>query len=464
LSREVTNLLYLITIVAFILALRFLSNPATARRGNQIGAVGMLVAIVVTFLQDSVMSYWEIAAGMVVGGAFGWVAARKVRMTAMPQMVALFNGVGGGAAALIALAEFHNRTPEPGALKTDISIAIMLSAIIGSISFAGSMIAFAKLQELIRGRPIVYPGQQVVNGLLFAGVVAAGIAISAGAERQWLIWALIGGALIFGVLFVLPIGGADMPVVISLLNAFTGLAAAATGFELENNVLIVSGMLVGASGTLLTVLMGRAMNRSIANVLFGAFGQLAPSTASAAAGDADAQVRSASAEDVAVMLAYADKVVFVPGYGMAVAQAQHDVHSLGNLLESRGVEVSYAIHPVAGRMPGHMNVLLAEANVPYPQLKEMDEANSEFPRTSVALVIGANDVVNPDARNNPGSPIYGMPILNVDQAQQVVVLKRSMSPGFAGIDNPLFLNPKTVMLFGDAKDSIDRLTASVKAL
>jgi NAD(P) transhydrogenase subunit beta len=281
LSREVTNLLYLITIVAFILALRFLSNPATARRGNQIGAVGMLVAIVVTFLQDSVMSYWEIAAGMVVGGAFGWVAARKVRMTAMPQMVALFNGVGGGAAALIALAEFHNRTPEPGTLKTDISIAIMLSAIIGSISFAGSMIAFAKLQELIRGRPIVYPGQQVVNGLLFAGVLAAGVAISAGAERQWLIWALIGGALVFGVLFVLPIGGADMPVVISLLNAFTGLAAAATGFELENNVLIVSGMLVGASGTLLTVLMGRAMNRSIANVLFGAFGQLAPSTAGA---------------------------------------------------------------------------------------------------------------------------------------------------------------------------------------
>jgi H+-translocating NAD(P) transhydrogenase subunit beta len=464
LSREVTNLLYLITIVAFILALRFLSNPATARRGNQIGAVGMLVAIVVTFLQDSVMSYWEIAAGMVVGGAFGWVAARKVRMTAMPQMVALFNGVGGGAAALIALAEFHNRAPDPGTLKTDISIAIMLSAVIGSISFAGSMVAFAKLQELIGGRPIVYPGQQIVNGLLFAGVLAAGVAISAGVERQWLIWALIGGALVFGVLFVLPIGGADMPVVISLLNAFTGLAAAATGFELENNVLIVSGMLVGASGTLLTVLMGRAMNRSIANVLFGAFGQLAPSTAGATGSDADGQVRSATAEDVAVMLAYADKVVFVPGYGMAVAQAQHDVHSLGNLLESRGVEVSYAIHPVAGRMPGHMNVLLAEANVPYPQLKEMDEANSEFPRTSVALVIGANDVVNPDARNNPGSPIYGMPILNVDQGQQVVVLKRSMNPGFAGIDNPLFLNPKTVMLFGDAKESIERLIGSVKAL
>ena len=463
-SRDVTNLLYLITIVTFILALRFLSNAATARRGNQIGAVGMLIAIVVTFAQDEIASYWEIGVGMFVGGAFGAVAARKVRMTAMPQMVALFNGVGGGAAALISLAEFPNRTPDPGTLKTDISIAIMLSAIIGSISFAGSMVAFAKLQELIRGRPIVYPGQQVVNGLLFAAVLASGIAIAAGVEREWLIWALIGGASLFGVFFVLPIGGADMPVVISLLNAFTGLAAAATGFELENNVLIVSGMLVGASGTLLTIKMGRAMNRSVANVLFGAFGQIVPSVAGAAATDTDGQVRSASADDVAVMLAYASRVVFVPGYGMAVAQAQHDVRTLADLLESRGVQVSYAIHPVAGRMPGHMNVLLAEANVPYPQLKEMDEANPEFPRTDVALIIGANDVVNPDARNNTGSPIYGMPILNVDQAQQVVVLKRSMNPGFAGIDNPLFLNPKTVMLFGDAKDSIERLMASVKQL
>ncbi len=463
-SREVTNLLYLITIVTFILALRFLSNPATARRGNQIGAAGMLVAIIVTFAQNEVVSYWEIVVGMVIGGTFGAVAARKVRMTAIPQMVALFNGVGGGAAALISLAEFHNHAPDPGTLQWDISTAIMLSAIIGSISFAGSLVAFAKLQELVRGRPIVYPLQQATNALVFAGVLAAGIAIAAGAEQQWLIWALIGGSTVFGVLFILPIGGADMPVVISLLNAFTGLAAAATGFELENNVLIVSGMLVGASGTLLTILMGRAMNRSIANVLFGAFGQLAPAAATAAAGATDGQVRSASAEDVAMMLVYAHKVVFVPGYGMAVAQAQHDVHALANVLEARGVEVSYAIHPVAGRMPGHMNVLLAEANVPYPQLKEMDEANAEFPRTDVALVIGANDVVNPDARNNTGSPIYGMPILNVDESQQVVVLKRSMSPGFAGIENPLFMNPKTVMLFGDAKESVDKLTASVKAV
>ena len=463
-SREVTNLLYLITIVTFILALRFLSNPATARRGNQIGAAGMLLAIIVTFAQNEVVSYWEIAVGMAVGGTFGAVAARKVHMTAMPQMVALFNGVGGGAAALISRAEFHLHAPDPGTLQWDISTAIMLSAIIGSISFSGSLVAFAKLQELIRGRPIVYPLQQPTNALVFAGVLAAGIAIAAGAEQQWLIWALIGGSALFGVLFVLPIGGADMPVVISLLNAFTGLAAAATGFELENNVLIVSGMLVGASGTFLTIMMGRAMNRSIANVLFGAFGQLAPATAAAGAGATDGQVRSASAEDVAVMLAYAHKVVFVPGYGMAVAQAQHDVRALADVLEARGVEVSYAIHPVAGRMPGHMNVLLAEANVPYPQLKEMDEANAEFPRTDVALVIGANDVVNPDARNNTGSPIYGMPILNVDESQQVVVLKRSMSPGFAGIDNPLFVNPKTVMLFGDAKESVDKLTASVKAV
>jgi NAD(P) transhydrogenase subunit beta len=462
-SREATNLLYLVTIVTFVLALRFLSNPATARRGNQIGAVGMLIAIVVTFAQDAIMSYWEIGAGMAVGGTFGAVAARKVRMTAMPQMVALFNGVGGGAAALISLAEFHNLAPDPGTLQTDISTSIMLSAIIGSISFAGSMIAFAKLQELIGGRPIVYPLQQATNALLFAAVLAAGIAIAAGAEQQWLIWAVVLGSLLFGVLFVLPIGGADMPVVISLLNAFTGLAAAATGFELENNVLIVSGMLVGASGTMLTILMGRAMNRSITNVLFGAFGQLAPSAA-AAGGSTDGQVRSASAEDVAVMLAYAHKVVVVPGYGMAVAQAQHDVRALADLLESRGVEVSYAIHPVAGRMPGHMNVLLAEANVPYPQLKEMDDANNEFPRTDVALVIGANDVVNPDARNNHGSPIYGMPILNVDQSQQVVVLKRSMNPGFAGVENPLFLNPKTVMLFGDAKESVEKLASSVKAV
>jgi len=381
----------------------------------------------------------------------------------MPQMVALFNGVGGGAAALIALAELHRILPEPGRPKIDIALAIALSGLIGAISFSGSLIAFAKLQELIRGRPITYPGQKIVNLALLGVCVALSVVLVAGVQDEWLLWLVIGGAALFGVLFVLPIGGADMPVVISLLNAFTGLAVAVGGFELENNVLIVAGMLVGASGTLLTVMMGRAMNRSIGNVLFGAFGQVTAGAAAAAESDGGS-VRSAGAEDVAVMLAYAHKVVFVPGYGLAVAQAQHDVRQLADLLEEKGVEVSYAIHPVAGRMPGHMNVLLAEANVPYPQLKEMDEANPEFGRTDVALVVGANDVVNPDARSNESSPIYGMPILNVDQAQTVVVLKRSMNPGFAGIENPLFYNPKTVMLFGDAKESIDRLIEDVKSL
>src|SRR3989440_1513697 len=335
-GRVATDLAYLATIVAFILALKFLSKPATARRGNLIGAVGMLIAVAVTFAQKQIDSIWEILVGMAIGGVFGAVAARKVKMTAMPQMVALFNGVGGGAAALIALAEFHREAPGSGDLQRDISISLVVSALIGSISFAGSMVAFAKLQELIQGRPITYPGQKVVNALLFASLIAAGIAIVAGYEHQWVLGALGLGAGLFGILFVLPIGGADMPVVISLLNAFTGLAAAATGFELENNVLIVSGMLVGASGTLLTILMGRAMNRSIANVLFGAFGQVGPSAAAAAADTDGGAVRSATADDVAVMLAYAHKVVFVPGYGMAVAQAQHEVRQLADLLEARG--------------------------------------------------------------------------------------------------------------------------------
>jgi NAD(P) transhydrogenase subunit beta len=462
-STNVANLLYLITIVTFILALRYLSNPATARRGNQIGAAGMLLAIVVTWIKIGTTSWWALAVGMAIGGGFGAFAARTVKMTAMPQMVALFNGVGGGAAALIALAELHRLLPEPGTPTVDILLAIALSGLIGAISFSGSMIAFLKLQEVIQGRPITYPGQKIVNLGVLAACLAGAAAITAGVQDEWLLWAVIGGGALFGVMFVLPIGGADMPVVISLLNAFTGLAVAVGGFELENNVLIVSGMLVGASGTLLTMMMSRAMNRSIANVLFGAFGQVTEAAAAVAAGDGGT-VRSASAEDVAVMLAYAHKVVFVPGYGLAVAQAQHDVRQLADLLEGKGVEVSYAIHPVAGRMPGHMNVLLAEANVPYPQLKEMDDANPEFSRTDVAVVVGANDVVNPDARNNTSSPIYGMPILDVDNAQTVVVLKRSMNPGFAGIENPLFYNPKTVMLFGDAKASITKLIQDVKTL
>src|SRR5215212_5926268 len=360
-SQNWASLLYLVTIICFILALRFLSSPTRARLGNRIGAVGMAIAVAVTLALEEVDLNWRIVVGAAIGAAFGAVAARRVKMTAMPQMVALFNGVGGGAAALVSLAEFHNRAPDPGRLHGDVSIAIVASALIGSVSFAGSMVAFAKLQELIQGRPITYPGQQVGNLALLGAVVAAGAAIVAGSEHQWLLVVLIAGALLFGVLFVLPIGGADMPVVISLLNAFTGLAAAATGFVLHLNVLIVSGMLVGASGTLLTILMGRAMNRSIANVLFGAFGQVTTGVAAAEGADGRS-VRSTTAEDVAVMLAYARRVVFVPGYGLAVAQAQHDVRALADLLEDRGVEVKYGIHPVAGRMPGHMNVLLAEAN------------------------------------------------------------------------------------------------------
>ena len=459
---DAIGLAYLATIIAFILALRFLSSPATAPLGNRIGALGMAIAIAATFARPGLHNYWSILIVMALSAPIGAYAARAVKMTAMPQMVALFNGVGGGAAALVALADFHHVAPEPGRIKADVGISIMLSALIGGISFAGSLIAFGKLQELISGRPIVYPGQKPLNAALLSALLVVAIVVLAGPQRQALVIALLCGALLFGVLFVLPIGGADMPVVISLLNAFTGLAAAATGFVLHENVLIVSGMLVGASGTLLTMLMGRAMNRSLGNVLFGAFGQVVAGTDGAAAATDGASVRATTPEDVAVMLAYAKKVVVVPGYGLAVAQAQHDVRALADLLEERGVEVTYAIHPVAGRMPGHMNVLLAEANVPYPSLKEMDDANPEFSRTDVALVIGANDVVNPDARSNSGSPIYGMPILNVDDAKQVVVLKRSMSPGFAGIDNPLFLNPRTVMLFGDAKDSVDRLIQSVK--
>jgi H+-translocating NAD(P) transhydrogenase subunit beta len=420
----------------------------------------MLLAIVVTLAQSGLVRYWVIALGMAIGAAGGAVGARLVKMTAMPQMVALFNGVGGGAAALIALAEFHELEPAAGRVGGDETVAILLSALIGSVSFAGSLVAFAKLQELVSGRPIVYPGQQVGNGLLLIGAVAVGVVVLAGPQEQGLVVAVIGAALIFGVLFVLPIGGADMPVVISLLNACTGLAASATGFVLHNNVLIVSGALVGASGTLLTLLMGRAMNRSIGNVLFSAFGQVA---AAAAVADGGGAVRSTTAEDVAIMLAYARRVVFVPGYGLAVAQAQHDVRALADMLEERGVEVRYAIHPVAGRMPGHMNVLLAEANVPYDQLHEMERINPEFPQTDVAVVLGANDVVNPAARNQPGSPIYGMPILDVDRAASVVVVKRSMSPGFAGIDNPLFYDPKTVMLFADAKSALEQLIASVKS-
>jgi NAD(P) transhydrogenase subunit beta len=458
-DRNVVNLLYLVSIVCFILALRFLSSPRHARKGNWLGGVGMVVAIVTTLLLEGIGNWALIVVGAAIGSAVGVVGARNVRMTAMPQMVALFNGVGGGAAALVALAEWH-RTIDPSG---DERVSIVLSALIGSISFAGSIVAFGKLQELVSGRPIVFPAQNVVDALVLLAAAGFGVAAIAGANGEWVLFALIALALLFGVMFVLPIGGADMPVVISLLNAFTGVAASATGFVLDSTVLIVSGMLVGASGTLLTLLMAKAMNRSVTNVVFGAFGQVQAGVG-AAAEDDGRTVRATTPQDVAVQLSFARKVIVVPGYGMAVAQAQHDVRQLADVLEEKGVDVKYAIHPVAGRMPGHMNVLLAEANVPYTQLHEMDEINPEFPQTDVALVIGANDVTNPAARNDTGSPIYGMPILDVDKSASIVVLKRSMRPGFAGIDNALYLDPKTTMLFGDAKESVLKLIAAVKAV
>jgi NAD(P) transhydrogenase subunit beta len=456
---DVIGLLYLVAIICFIVALRFLSSPKHARKGNWVGGVGMLVAIGTTLALEGIGNWVLIGAGAAIGSVVGVVGARTVKMTAMPQMVALFNGVGGGAASLVALAEFHVAS---GDLVSDETVSIVLSALIGSISFSGSLVAFAKLQELVSGRPIVFRGQNVVNTAVLLGAAGLGAALVAGLEEQWALVALILLALVFGVMFVLPIGGADMPVVISLLNAFTGLAASATGFVLNSTVLIVAGMLVGASGTFLTLLMAKAMNRSITNVLFGAFGQVQAGTGGPREDDGRT-VRATTPEDVAVQLSFARKVIIVPGYGMAVAQAQHDVRQLAELLENRGIDVVYAIHPVAGRMPGHMNVLLAEANVPYDQLKEMDEINPEFAQTDVALVIGANDVTNPAARSDTSSPIYGMPILDVDKAASVIVLKRSMNPGFAGIDNELYLDPRTTMLFGDAKDSVAKLIAAVKS-
>jgi NAD(P) transhydrogenase subunit beta len=461
----IADFVYLLTGVCFILGLRYLSKPKTALFGNRLAALGMLLALAVTAAQVEAVSWWIVGLGIMIGLVGGIYSARAVKMTAMPQMVALFNGSGGGAAAMVSTAEFLKLYEQSsGSLPVDQSLTIMLSCIIGSLSFAGSIIAFLKLQEVMTGRPITYPGQQVVNAIVALLIVVTAGFVVANYSSVPAYFIAFGAALVLGVLFVLPIGGADMPVVISLLNSFTGLAAAMTGFVLGNNVLIISGALVGASGTLLTILMGRAMNRSITNVLFGAFGAVKKGAIADAATSAGGSVRAATAEDVATMLAYAKQVVIVPGYGMAVAQAQHSVRDLAAQLEKRGVEVKYAIHPVAGRMPGHMNVLLAEANVPYPQLYDMEDINPEFARTDVALVIGANDVTNPAARNVASSPIYGMPILDVDKAANVVVLKRSMNPGFAGIDNPLYVDPKTVMLFGDAKKSVEELTATVKAL
>ncbi|HYM51282.1 MAG TPA: NAD(P)(+) transhydrogenase (Re/Si-specific) subunit beta [Candidatus Limnocylindrales bacterium] len=455
-------LAYLVAAVLFILGLKQLSSPKSARRGNQTAAVGMAIALLATIplLHFTTAGAVITLAGLLIGVPVGAVSARRVHMTAMPQMVALFNGVGGGAAALVAVVELLNQGTSPA---VQLALPSVFSIVIGGVSFAGSMVAFSKLQGLVTGTPITYPGQQIVNGLIALAIVALAVMVLAVSSTPATFTPLLALALVLGVAFVLPIGGADMPVVISMLNAFTGLAVAASGFILGNFALIVAGTLVGASGTLLTKLMSDAMGRSLANVLFGAFGQVTAGAAVAGGAEGKA-VRAGSVEDIATLLAYSRRVIIVPGYGLAVAQAQHALKELADLLEQRGVEVKYAIHPVAGRMPGHMNVLLAEANVPYDQLKEMDEINDEFKIADVALVVGANDVVNPAARSSPGSPIYGMPILNADQAKTIVFMKRSMRPGFAGIDNELLYDPKTVMLFGDAKDSLTKLVNAVKAV
>ncbi|HEY3959326.1 MAG TPA: NAD(P)(+) transhydrogenase (Re/Si-specific) subunit beta [Solirubrobacteraceae bacterium] len=456
------DVLYIIAFALFIQGLRGLSGPTTAVRGNRIAAVGMAIAVIATLLQPNEGNWGLIVLGVALGTAVGVPAARQVKMTAMPQMVALFNGVGGGAVFLIAWAEFRDYGSSYSGVATYVAIFSVFAAIVGSVSFWGSNIAFGKLQEIIPGRPISFgSAQQIVNLVLLILALAAGIDLISGAHSQALFIGMLVVAALLGNAVVLPIGGADMPVVISLLNAFTGLSAAATGIALDNTALIVAGMIVGASGTILTNLMATAMNRSIPSIVAGGFGGGGAVEGAEGAGAHGGTVRSTSAADAAIQLAYASRVVIVPGYGMAVAQAQHAVRELTKELEQRQVEVSYAIHPVAGRMPGHMNVLLAEADVPYDQLKEMDDANPEFQRTDVSLVIGANDVTNPAAKNTPSSPIYGMPILEVADSRSVIVIKRSMNPGFAGIENELYFDPKTAMLFGDAKSAVSEITAEL---
>jgi NAD(P) transhydrogenase subunit beta len=486
-SESFIYVLYIIAFALFIQGLRGLAGPTTAVRGNRIAAVGMVIAVVATLLYPGEGNWGLIALGLALGVAVGVPAARNVKMTAMPQMVALFNGVGGGAVALISWVEFRHigstygshtvhlsgqfagvatgvSVQVPG-VPTYVAIFSVFAAIVGSISFWGSNIAFGKLQEIIPGRPISFgSAQQIVNLVLLILALAAGIDLIAGAHSEALFIGMLIIAALLGNAVVLPIGGADMPVVISLLNAFTGLSAAATGMALNNPALIVAGMIVGASGTILTRLMATAMNRSIPSIIAGGFGGGGAVEGASGAGEHEGTVRSTSAADAAIQLAYANRVVIVPGYGMAVAQAQHAVRELTKELEGRGVDISYAIHPVAGRMPGHMNVLLAEADVPYDQLKEMDDANPEFSRTDVSLVIGANDVTNPAAKNTPSSPIYGMPILEVSDSQSVIVIKRSMNPGFAGIENELYYDPGTTMLFGDAKSAVSEITAELAQL
>jgi H+-translocating NAD(P) transhydrogenase subunit beta len=461
-DMDFIRVLYIVAFTLFIIGMRMLTKPSTARNGNLVAAVGMAIAVVATLLIPSVGDYGLILLGVAIGTIIGVPAARQVKMTAMPQMVALFNGVGGGAVALISWVEYRHYLDTGGNPALETLIPILFAAIVGSISFWGSNIAFGKLQEVIPGKPIVVPGQQIVNGLLLLAAVAAAIAIATGSESEGLFILILIAAAVLGNMVVLPIGGADMPVVISLLNALTGLSAAAMGIALDNTALIVGGIIVGASGTILTNLMAEAMNRSIPSIIAGGFGGGGAAASGGGDDGEDKSYTSTDAADVAIQLAYASKVVVAPGYGMAVAQAQHTVRELADELEQRGVEVLYAIHPVAGRMPGHMNVLLAEADVPYDALKEMDEINPEFPQVDVTLVIGANDVTNPAARTDQGSPIYGMPILDVDKSGTVIVLKRSMNTGFAGIDNPLFYNDNTSLLFGDAKASVADVLTEIK--
>lgn len=460
LQEILVQITYMISVALFIIGLKRMTSPATARSGNQLAGVAMLIGVLVTLLDKNILHFELILAGVVVGSLIGIIAAKKIEMTSMPEMVALFNGVGGASSVLVALGEYY-RTGGTG-LANDALITIGLSILIGAITFTGSIMAFAKLKGIVSGNPITFPMQTALNGvLLLATIIATGMIVVDPSNEMLFIGVLV-ISLVLGVLVVLPIGGADMPVVISLLNSYSGVAASAAGFVLGNKLLIVAGALVGSAGLILTIIMCKAMNRSLTNVLFGAFGGDKNAIAGGGHGSIDKVIRETTAEDVAIMTAYAQRVVIVPGYGLAVAQAQHAVRELASILESKGVDVRYGIHPVAGRMPGHMNVLLAEANVPYNQLYDMDDINPDFEKTDVVLIIGANDVVNPDARENPASPIYGMPILNVDKAKATIVFKRSMNPGFAGIDNVLFYKPNNYMFFGDAKKSIQSLVYALK--
>jgi NAD(P) transhydrogenase subunit beta len=460
-NLSLINLAYLVASALFVFGLKGLGHPRTAVRGNLIGAVGMLIAVVATLVDRRILSFELIILGLVVGAAIGAVLALKIQMTAMPQMVALLNGFGGGASVLVAGAALIEAGLLSASPPTQLTVATAASGLIGAVTFWGSLVAFAKLQEVMSGNAILFPGQQILNALLGLAVLACAAWIVTDPHAPWAYWILVAISSVLGILLVIPIGGADMPVVIALLNSYSGLAATATGFVLSNNVLIIGGSLVGASGIILTKIMCKAMNRSMANVLFGTMGQAGGETASADEIYAG-KVKSVSADEVAMVFDAARRVAIIPGYGMAVAQAQHAVRDLADLLEGRGAEVLYGIHPVAGRMPGHMNVLLAEANVPYDSLKEMDEINPTMEQTDIALVIGANDTVNPVALTDPSSPIAGMPIIEAEKARTVIVIKRSLSPGFAGIPNPLFAADNTLMYFGDGQKAVLDLLGALK--